>query len=87
MGSVDWFLTWLERTQLLVPIIVEEVRQDGLWSVSPAQGCPAGLISLMRSYVAAATHTNLSGAVGEANISLGFQGDRLYGLSRMLSLP
>ena len=35
--------------------------------------------TLARSYVAAATHTNLSGAVGEANISLGFQGDRLYG--------
>jgi hypothetical protein len=37
------------------------------------------LPAYVRSYVAAATHTNLSGAVGEANISLGFQGDRLYG--------
>ena len=32
-----------------------------------------------RSYVATATNTSLSGAVGEASISLGFQGDRLYG--------
>jgi hypothetical protein len=28
MGSVDWFLTWLEQNRLPVPIIVEEVRQD-----------------------------------------------------------
>ena len=51
------------------------------------QAYDAGDGGYVRSYVAAATHTNLSGAVGEANISLGFQGDRLYGLSRMLSLP
>ena len=28
MGSVEWFLTWLEQNRLPVPIIVEEVRQD-----------------------------------------------------------
>ena len=28
MASVDWFLAWAERTQLAVPIIVEEVHQD-----------------------------------------------------------
>src|SRR3954451_727977 len=28
MGSANWFLPWAERTQLAVPIIIEEVRQD-----------------------------------------------------------
>jgi hypothetical protein len=39
-----------------------------------------------RSYVAAATHTSLSGAVAEASISLGFQGDSSW-LNCMLLLP
>ena len=38
MGSVDWFLTWLERTQLLAPIIVEEVQQD--WGMFTFDGWP-----------------------------------------------
>ena len=28
MGSVEWFLTWLEQNRLPVPVIVNEVRQD-----------------------------------------------------------
>jgi hypothetical protein len=41
---------------------------------------------VMRSYVASTTNTSLSGAVGEASISLDFQGDSLWP-SRMSSLP
>jgi hypothetical protein len=39
-----------------------------------------------RSYVASATNTSLSGAVGEASISPSFQGDSLWP-NRMSSLP
>ena len=28
MTAIDWFLAWIERDELAVPLVVEEVRQD-----------------------------------------------------------
>ncbi|WP_158044928.1 hypothetical protein [Skermanella pratensis] len=30
MKTINWFLAWIERTELAVPVVVQEIRRDGV---------------------------------------------------------